>query len=285
MIFCTVTCTNHLAKTKILAETIQDHMPNSKLIVCLNEETISENMLELNTVEETILAKDLWLSDFTQFTNRYNQKEAACACKAPLLKYIYKKYKQEETIIYIDSDIQVFGQFTEVFLALNHSSIVLTPHFIKSTQAWKQFLGYLPETDTLNAGIFNGGFIALKRSTDAENFLNWWTERLKYYAFDKVAQGLFYDQKWLDLVPIYFENVYILKHEGYNVAYWNLFERNLKKINGNYYVNKKPLRFFHFSNFSWFDRYLYLFNINNNNHYHILKSQYTNQLEHYASKT
>ena len=66
-------------------------------------------------------------------------------------------------------------------------------------------------------------------------------------CYDQVEEGLFVDQKWIDLAPALFD-VYILKEPGYNLAYWNLEKRNITIREDNAYaVNGKPLIFVHFS--------------------------------------
>lgn len=68
------------------------------------------------------------------------------------------------------------------------------------------------------------------------------------YCFDDQENGLFVDQKWGDLILGLFDFVKIIRDPGYNVATWNLTTR---KITGNedsdWFVNDKPLKFFHFS--------------------------------------
>jgi len=51
------------------------------------------------------------------------------------------------------------------------------------------------------------------------------------------------------LLPIFFEKVYILKDEAYNVATWNIHKRKIKFEEDKWYVNEKLLRFYHFSGF------------------------------------
>jgi hypothetical protein len=58
-----------------------------------------------------------------------------------------------------------------------------------------------------------------------------------------------YDQRWLDLVPVYFEGVHILRDPTYNVAYWGLPERNVHLPENLLPVDTQPCRFFHFSGF------------------------------------
>ncbi|RYZ81228.1 MAG: glycosyl transferase, partial [Moraxellaceae bacterium] len=58
------------------------------------------------------------------------------------------------------------------------------------------------------------------------------------------------DQHWADFFPVFFDNVLINKHLGYNVAYWNLHERLCSNINGKWFINETtPLQFFHYSGY------------------------------------
>src|SRR6185295_17846028 len=50
------------------------------------------------------------------------------------------------------------------------------------------------------------------------------------------------------LLPSDFDHT-VLIDEGYNVAYWNLYEREVKLGSDGYEVNGQPLRFFHYSGF------------------------------------
>ncbi|MGP4079666.1 hypothetical protein ACTWQL_07080 [Pseudalkalibacillus sp. R45] len=125
-------------------------------------------------------------------------------------------------------------------------SVVITPHIIQPPENLKS-MGL--EQSFLQSGIFNTGFLAIKRSKTANAFVDWWTERLEHFSYTDPPRGLYNEQRWIDLVPVYFDHVFQLKHPGYNVAKWNFFERRLTEQNGKYFVNGFPLRFFHFSGF------------------------------------
>ena len=62
-------------------------------------------------------------------------------------------------------------------------------------------------------------------------------------------RGYFVDQRWMDFAPGLVEGLFILRDPGYNVAYWNLAGRDLRKRGNRYEVDGRPLRFFHFSGF------------------------------------
>jgi hypothetical protein len=63
-------------------------------------------------------------------------------------------------------------------------------------------------------------------------------------------RGLFVDQKWIDLVPGYVSDVHVLRHPGYNVAYWDLGARRISRNGGDVLVNGERLAFFHFSGYN-----------------------------------
>ena len=102
----------------------------------------------------------------------------------------------------------------------------------------------------LEYGYYNLGFIAVSKSFETDRFLNWWHWKLTEHGYLNLDEHLAWDQKWCDLVPIYFDGVHILKNPGYNIAFWNIFERHISENQGKYWVNEKyPLRFIHFSHY------------------------------------
>ncbi len=45
------------------------------------------------------------------------------------------------------------------------------------------------------------GFLAITRQPQLARFLRWWQEKLTFDCVVDTAQGLFVDQKWMDLAP------------------------------------------------------------------------------------
>ncbi|WP_156488490.1 hypothetical protein [Fictibacillus phosphorivorans] len=198
--------------------------------------------------DEVVLAKDMGFANFEMMIFKYTQYETACACKGQLLRYVYQKYSDEKFVCYIDSDTQVFYSFDEVLSAFKTHSIVFTPHLNAPPEDTHTIWGENAEILYLRVGIINGGFIGLKRSTETEKFLTWWTVRLEHHAFFDAEMGLFTDQRWLTAALVLFDDIYILKHDGYNVAFWNIKQRYITINQEGYAANGVPFRFFHFSN-------------------------------------
>jgi hypothetical protein len=94
------------------------------------------------------------------------------------------------------------------------------------------------------------GFIAASRSATTFSFLKWWQTRLRDYCYYRAGSGMFVDQIWLTLAPLYFDGIYVEKNPGYNMCYWNHFERRLSSVDGRYVVNgDQDLIFYHFSSY------------------------------------
>jgi hypothetical protein len=62
--------------------------------------------------------------------------------------------------------------------------------------------------------------------------------------------NIYVDQRWLDLAAASSQLIGVMRDPGFNVAYWNLHERALRR-NGldKWTVNDSPLKFFHFSGY------------------------------------
>jgi hypothetical protein len=88
-----------------------------------------------------------------------------------------------------------------------------------------------------------------------ERFARWWGQRLRTGAVVALQDGLFTDQKWCDLLPCFVANARVLRHPGYNLAYWNLMHRPVRKGRGGegWKAGGQPLRFVHFSGASFSD--------------------------------
>lgn len=176
---------------------------------------------------------------------RYKPFEMNCALKPFFASHILEHQSQVQRLIYLDSDMYVFGPFA----SLTEAAITLSPHRTKNT-------AYLPEPKDYSIismnryGVYNAGYFEVQRKMEAFAFLEWWKKLLEHTGYEKPDEHLFGDQLWLNLVPSFFDDVYINKNPGYNVAIWNLIERQVEERNGIYYVNNQPLVLFHFSKFN-----------------------------------
>jgi hypothetical protein len=173
----------------------------------------------------------------------YDVTEFSTSIKPLLTLRLLKDFKK---VIYLDPDICVYSDLSELNLLLDTYPILLTPHYITPINDIKE--NY--DLGLMRFGSFNLGFYAVNDSNEGIEFLNWWSERCINLCFAESQFGLSVDQKWVSLAPCFFSGIKILFDKGYNMAFWNIHERSLS-INENEFIvnNETKLKFFHFSSF------------------------------------
>lgn len=245
MVITTSICSNYLPKARALGRSIKKHIKDATFLVCLTERSIPEFAFEMvreGDIDEIVLSKDLGLGDdFNRFIFKHKIVEASTSVKGMLMKHLYNRYSNEDNFIYLDPDCVVFSDFVELRELLKDRPIVICPHLLQP--------GHIDmEISSIKYGVYQLGFLALNRSDKALDFLNWWAERLYLYCYDDLINGLFTDQRWIDLAPTFFD-VEILKHYGYDFGTWAVKDVSISKKNEMYYINGQPLRFAHFSGY------------------------------------
>jgi hypothetical protein len=244
----TICSNNYLAQAKTLGDSFLEHHPEWKFIIGLCDEFDLSFDYSVFNKFEIIKVQDISVPEFESIVKKYNIIELNTAVKPTFIKYIFTTYNANK-LIYIDPDILVTSYFEEVIAILDTKNIVLTPHICSPIDD-----EYAPtDYHTLRGGIYNLGFIALARYDKIKDFLYWWHERVLKYGFCDFSNTMFYDQLWINYVPAMWDDYFILKHPGYNMANWNLHERLVTQTgNDRFVVNEKfSLRFFHFSGYKY----------------------------------
>ena len=242
----TLCSNNYLAQAITLGNSLIFHNPAGKFVIGLVDRKNSS--IDYSVVPyEIIEVEDIGIFDFKELYLKYNITELNTAVKPFYFHYFFSTRSDISNVVYLDPDILVYSPLNEVEEELKGSEIIITPHFTTPLDDDK----LQTEEDFLNSGLYNLGFIAIKNSPEGNRMVNWWAGRLRNKAFIDLKRGLFTDQIWINFVPLFFKNVKILNHPGYNLAYWNLHERMLSEYAGEYLVNEKYLLvFYHFSGFN-----------------------------------
>ncbi|MDJ0900192.1 MAG: glycosyltransferase [Xenococcus sp. MO_188.B8] len=241
----TICSGNYFPYARILFTSLQQYHPEASLFLCLADKLQPDGELGIEGVE-VIPAADLAITNFADFAFRYDIMEFNTAVKPFVMQDLIENRGFEE-VVYLDPDIELFAPMSPVFEAFaKGADFVLTPHITEPAE----FGEFPDDIGIMKAGIYNLGFIAVNNSLDGISFLHWWGRRLRFQCVNRQSEGIFVDQKFVDLLPSFHDNVAILRDRSLNVAYWNLDQRELTKTDEGWLVNGQPLRFFHFSGIS-----------------------------------
>jgi hypothetical protein len=237
---------SYLGRARVLANTVKRFHPDWWFLTCISDLPPADFQFDpaSEPFDQVVWGHDLPIPDISAWMFKHNIVELCTAVKGPLLEALLSQGVQKT--VYLDPDIALFGSLDEVVRDLDLSSIVLTPHQLDPDKT--EIAIFDNEVCSLQHGVYNLGFLAIRNDASGRRFTSWFADRLRSFCYDEVERGLFVDQKWCDLVPSFFENVRILRDPGYNVASWNLNQRRVTVDRvGAILANGRPLRFFHFT--------------------------------------
>jgi hypothetical protein len=239
---CTIIAKNYVAAARTLCRSFLQFHPDLRCYVLIVDDY--DGYIDPGKEDfEVVSLSDLELPDMTSLCFKYSVVELCTAVKAHLLGYLLHE-KGIEQLFYLDPDVLVTSSLNEIFERLNTFDVLLTPHVDENYPED----GLCPNDGTiLRYGIYNLGFIGV--TPGANVMLQWWQSKLLELCVDDPLRGYFVDQKFMNLAPLYFDNVGIEQSPGCNVAYWNLHGRRISREGGAWLCNDSALYFYHFSNF------------------------------------
>lgn len=245
MNICTIIARNYAAHARVLARSFAAQHPEGHCSVLVIDDP--DDYLDPATEPfEVVRLEQIGLPDAERMAAFYSLLEFSTAVKPWFLRHLLDR-DDIEAVTYLDPDIRVEASLAEVDRLAREHGAVLTPHLT----APLPLDGRKPnEGEIMVAGSYNLGFIALGAGGEiADPLLEWWSARLEEECLIDPVNGLFVDQRWIDLAPGMWPGIHVLRDSAYNVAYWNLPRRRLEIDGAGYRVDGEALRFFHFSGY------------------------------------
>jgi glycosyltransferase involved in cell wall biosynthesis len=244
MHICTIVARNYLAAARVLARSFLAHNPSGTCWTLVIDDAGSE-IEGAGEPFEVVRPEELAIDEWDRMAAGYSVLELSTAVKPWLLRFLLNE-RQAERVTYLDPDIQVFASLSEVDDLLRSHDVVVNPHL---TAPMPRDGRKPSETDILTSGSFNLGFAGFAAGQQVDALLDWWAERLETDCLVAPERGYFVDQRWMDFAPGLVPSLFVMRDPGYNVAYWNLSNRDVQRVGASYFVNGKVLRFFHFSGY------------------------------------
>ncbi len=239
----TVVAKNYWSFACVLAQSLRHYHPNLSFFVLLSDEV--EDCFDPGSEPVTLLElEEVAVPNLSRVRFRCDRKQLAITSKPYVLSHLLDR--GFESVIFLDPDILITGDLEELFSVVRRHPIVLMPHLLAPLSGGD---GAERELTILKSGVYNGGFVGVSAGSTARRFLGWGGDRVSAHCRHDVAQGVYYDQRWLDLAPVFFPGLHIFRDPSYNVAYWNVRERGFRLDEPSSTVDGRPCRFFHFSGF------------------------------------
>jgi len=250
--FVTVCTANHVPFTRSLIESIRKHHGATPIVVAV----VDAPSRDAVDIEGAIVltGRDVFGIDFDYLALKFNASELCCAAKAHMIEYLLR-HSSAERFIYLDSDIYLFAPLEAMIGKLCDADFVVIPHIIAPFPAPERFWEKPSLGNLANAGVFNAGMFAMRRSDSSTTFIATWKWLVTSPGAFVQSQGGQAEQHAFNWVTCFADSVAVLRDTSYNVAYWNLHDRSLRYAGstegeGRWTVDGKRLVAFHFSGFS-----------------------------------
>ena len=239
--FCTIITQSHFPFASALYHSLaqfDNSIGFQVLVVDYNEKLDTE--FEILSLDEVIEEDQLGQEVNVKYNHPGTLDQLRWSLKPILINYLFDL--GYDKVIFTDPDTYYFSDYSFLFNELDDNDILLTPH-------WR---GITPENNQSNfnlqfvGGLFNAGFIGVNKH--AKDVMEWWAINCLYKCEKDFNNGHYVDQTYLNLMPIYFDKVKILKHQGCNVANWNQQVCERTERDGQVFINNRwEIVFIHFT--------------------------------------
>lgn len=237
--FCTLFDSYYLSRGIAMHDSLAKQAKSFHLYIFPFDDIAYRILAELNLEHVTLVKmSDFEDEELLRIKPTRTKGEYCWTCTPSIILYCIKKYNLQDCT-YLDADLYFFSDPAVLVDELGEDSILITEHRYSKEYA-----------DAITSGIYCVQFISFKNNRRGLIALNWWRERCIEWCYDRLEDGKFGDQKYLNDWTARFEGVHILQNLGGGVAPWNVQQYKIEKDDSTYWISDQKQRvelgFYHF---------------------------------------
>jgi len=246
--FCTLFNSAYLSRGLVLYYSLEEQCENFHLYILAFDDKCLSFLQKLNLRYATIISlAEFETEALLEVKKGRTPAEYCWTCTPSIIDYCIKRY-QLDNCTYVDADLMFFSNPAVLIEEMGNNSVLITEH------------RFSEEHDhSLSNGNYCVQFVTFKNTAEAIKVLEWWRIACIEWCYNRIEDGKFGDQKYLDSWTRDFAGVHELQHLGGGVAPWNVQQYSFQKAPGNNVVGtelaskeKFDLIFFHFHDFKYF---------------------------------
>lgn len=240
--FCTLFDSNYLSRGLALHASLQSVCPSFHLYVVAFDDASYAYLANAGIPHLTPIAlREFEDPALLAVKPTRSVAEYCWTCTPSVILYCIQKFGLPGCT-YVDADM-VFYHDPQILLdECGGRSVIISEH--RYTAEYAQF--------GLENGIYCVQFMYFANNDDGLTALVWWRDRCLEWCYDRLEDGKFGDQKYLDDWPERFRGVHVMQHPGGGLAPWNLQQYSFGIREDGLYVRTLrddrdyPAVFFHF---------------------------------------
>ncbi|WP_270088365.1 glycosyl transferase [Sphingobacterium sp. SYP-B4668] len=244
--YCTLFDSRYLSRGLAMYHSLERYCPSFHLYIFAFDDVCYSTLRKLHLQYATIIS----LTDFEDeqllaIKPTRTEAEYCWTCTPSIIKYAIQTY-QLDSCTYLDADLLFFADPSVLLGEMGERSVLITEH------------RYTPEYDQFDSsGKYCVQFMCFKDTEEGMTALEWWRSSCIAWCYNRIEEGKFGDQKYLDDWASRFKGVHELKHLGGGVAPWNVQQYDFEHRDGILYGRETataivfPVVFYHYHAFKY----------------------------------
>lgn len=238
--FCTLFDSHYLSRGLAMHRSLKQHCPDFHLYIFPFDDASFDMLAQLKLEDVTLVRmSEFETEDLLRIKPSRTRGEYCWTCTPSIILHCINTFHLPDCT-YVDADLFFYSNPKVLLDELGNNSVLITEH--RYTPAYDQ---------SESSGIYCVQFITFRNDKNGITALTWWRDRCLEWCYNRLEDGKFGDQKYLDDWTARFEGVHVLKHPGGGVAPWNVQQYDLRCNDGSYRIANKdeiavPLVFYHF---------------------------------------
>ncbi len=209
--FCTLYNSNYAAKGLAMYRSLKRVCPAFRLYVFAFDDILADALRKMSLPEVIVISlREFEDEDLLRVKPTRTAGEYCWTCSSSTIYYCLTHFDIDHCT-YIDADLYFFSNPQVLIDEMGTDDVLITEHRYSTPYKVQE-----------EAGKYCVQFMTFKNTERGLQVLKWWRERCLEWCYNRMEDGKFGDQKYLDDWTTRFYGIHVLQHLGGGVAPWNM---------------------------------------------------------------
>lgn len=237
--FCTCFDHGYIDRGLVLYKSLRRHFPGAKIRVLALSKECEHFLNGLNLDGMSVVALERMFEREPRLLDAQNCRsnaEFAFTMTPYVVLNTLENTRAGHHAVYLDADMMFFASPQEILQKSDAYDVTITPHnFPERMHPQARF------------GVYNVGWVGFKKTSGGERCAEWWANKCLEWCYDRLEDGRFADQKYLESFAKVADSTFSEVQIGLNCAPWNASGRRFQRKGPTTSVDGVPLVVYHFA--------------------------------------